>query len=139
MKYIVEDYLEYIQDEQQGSKFLIIGGLLYAAYKHWKNRQEIINGYCKKEKGESLKLEICVCEVQIKNSLEIIRQIERSKHTCEDTQRPNRCYEKVRYYLQQYNDRIVELNNKIYKLKLKLAKREYKEKMKKYKNKNRKK
>ena len=135
MKYIIEDYLDYLQERPQGAGFLVIGGLLYAAYKNWKNKQEIINGYCRKDKGDSIKLEICVAEVQIKNSKEIIRQIEVSKHTCEDTVRPQRCYEKVRYYLQKYNDKIIDLNNKTYNLKLKLSKRQYKERMKKYKQK----
>ena len=52
MKYIVEDYLEYIQDTQQVGGFLVVTGLIYAAYKNWKNRQEIINGYCRKHKGD---------------------------------------------------------------------------------------
>lgn len=139
MKYIVEDYLYYLHEgNTQGAGFLIVGGLFYAAYKNWKNRQEIINGYCNKQKGDSIKLEICIAEVQIKNSKEIIRQIGNSKHTCENSPRPSRCYEKVRYYLQKYNEKIVDLDRKIYKEKLKLSKREYKEKMRKYKQKHQK-
>lgn len=136
MKYIVEDYLEYLQESRpQGAGFLVVGGLIYAAYKNWKNRQEIINGYCRPQKGDSIKLDICVKEVQVKNSYEIIRQIERAKHTCEDAKKPQRCYEKVRYYLHKYNDKIVHLNKKIHNLKLKLAERDYKEKLRKQKQK----
>jgi hypothetical protein len=131
MKYILEDYLDYIQDSNnQGAGFLLVGGLMYAAYKNWKSRHEIVNGYCRKEKGNHLKLEICIAEVQIKNSKEIINQIEKVKHTCEETTRPQRCYEKVRYYLRKYNDKIVHLNKRIHNLKLKLSEREYKRKMK---------
>lgn len=133
--YIVEDYLEHLQESRQGAGFLIIGGLIYAAYKNWKNRQEIINGYCKKFKGDSIRLDLCVAESQVKNAEEIIKQLRRSQHTCEDTKKPQRCYEKVRYYLNKYNEKIVHLNQKIYKLKLKLAQRDYREKLKKQKQK----
>jgi len=135
MDYIVEDYLEYLQEEPKISGFLIAGSLIYAIYKSWKRRNEIINAYCQKYKGDSIKVDICVAKKQLDNSKDIIRQLDRSKHTCEDTARPSRCYEKVRYYIQKYNDKIVDLNKDIYNLRLKLSKREYKSKMKKYKEK----
>jgi hypothetical protein len=136
MKYIVEDYLDYLQEKFQGAGLLIFGGIMYAIYKTWRNRQEIINEYCKQYKGDSLKLDICIVESQIKKSKEIINQLQTSKHTCEKTPKPQRCYEKVNYYLDKYNSKIVQLNRKLDILQLKVSQREYKEKIKKFKEKH---
>jgi len=137
MNFFLDEYLDYLQESSamQPAKFLIVVGFLYAIFKKWQQRQEIINGFCKKYKGDPLRLDICIAEKQIKNAKEIIRDLSRSKHTCDNTRSPKRCYEKVRYYVDKYKDKTHDLEKLIRKRKEKILKRKYKEKLRKIKQK----
>jgi len=132
MNVFLDEYLDYLQDSSASRVFVGLG-LIYAAFKNWKQKQEIINTHCKKYKDDSLKLDICVAGVQIENSKKIINQLKASRHTCSNTRSPHRCEEKVRYYISKYQEKIYDLSKLINKRKLKMAKKEYREKIKKIK------
>lgn len=135
MNFFLDEYLDYLQESSSTApaKFIILLGMFYAIFKHWQHRQEIINGYCKKYKGDPLNLDICVATKQIDNAQKIINQLRQSRHTCSDTRNPSRCQEKVRYYIKKYEDRIEDLQKLVKKRKEKMAKKIYKEKLRKIK------
>lgn len=135
MNFFLDEYLDYLQDSSATKVFIGIG-LIYSAFKNWKQRHEIENGECKKYKEDSHRLDVCVAEVQIKKSKTIISQLKAARHTCADTGSPSRCQEKVRYFIDKYEEKIYDLSKLVYKTKLKISKKEYKEKLKKIKQSN---
>ena len=132
---ILNEYLDYIQDSAvtKPAGFFIALGLIYALFKKWQKRKEIENGYCKKFKGDSLQLDLCVYKIQIKNGDTISNQLKQHGHTCSQSRRPERCREKVRYYIDKYERRMLDLEKKIQKVKFKIVKKQYKEKIRKIK------
>ena len=50
MNFLLEDYLDYLQDSNAPAGVFVAVGLVYAAFKNWKTRQEISNKFCKKHK-----------------------------------------------------------------------------------------
>ena len=129
--FIVREYLDYIQDGSltQPAGFFIAIGLLYSLFKQWQKRKEIEDGYCKKFKGDPLKVDLCVYKKQLKNGKSIISQLKKHGHTCSRTRSPGKCREKVRYFIDKYEKRILDLEKKIQKVKFKIAKKQYKEKI----------
>jgi signal recognition particle subunit SEC65 len=129
MNILLEDYLDYLQDSNAPAGIFIALSLVYSAFKNWKSRQNISNTFCKKYKGDTIRTDICIAERQMKNAKTIIKQLQGARHTCEDGRYPGRCREKVRYYIQKYQDKIIDLNKRLTKKKIKLVKRQYKEKL----------
>jgi hypothetical protein len=137
MDSLVNEYLDYLQEGSlaQPAGVFIAVGLLYAIYKKWQKVRVIENGPCKKYKGKPSKLAMCVVKTQMKNSKNIIKQLQNSRHTCRDTRHPSRCQEKVRYYIEKYKERIEDAEVRMKKLKFKEAKQAYKLKLRKIKQK----
>lgn len=128
---LLEEYLDYLQDSAASSPmgFFVTIGIGYALFKQWQKIKEIENGFCKEFKGDPLKLKFCVYQKQMKNSQDIINKLKQNVHTCAQTRRPGRCKEKVRYFIDKYEKKTLDLQKKIEKVKLKIAKKQYKEKI----------
>jgi hypothetical protein len=132
MNDLVEEYLNYLHEgsASSGAGFLIVGGILYSLFKQWQKKKDVEKGFCSKFKGDRLRLDLCVYEKQLENTKEILSKLKTHGHTCDQSRRPVRCREKVRYFIEKYEDRAVEIEKKIQKVKFKIAKREYKERIK---------
>lgn len=137
MDYLVEEYLDYLHEgaARSVSGFLVVGSLFYAIYKQWQKKKEIENGFCKKFKDDRLRLDVCIYETQIKNTKDILSQLKKHGHTCEGSRRPGRCREKVRYFIEKYEKKALDIERKLQKIKFKIAKRDYKERLKNIKKK----